>query len=386
MWPASRTAQGPAAHLGLNRHDSSQLWLLGMPLRSEAPWTIFTPTVHRPCRRAAETGGREVATTRTGDRAERCPPRTAATRNWYAVAGSRPVPRYDVTDPGTEPTTLPSSRITYLSGSGPVAGPAQRNATDLVVEGPATSPVGRSSGGLFHGAQITRPAIKPSTATAAIATRGITHLRRRRSVAAGPLGPADPAAGSGPTESAAASAELAAGPAELAAASAELAAGPAELAAASAESAASTGPAEPATSAGLAESVAGAGSGVRCADGGGPRGSTVVTPPSDTSGFQSVPSQKRYSCRPAGSVYQPAGTIGGVAMTHSSVPQPAWDTAPAPGHMSGKGRQLPPCRLRQTARPPRRPTADINKIAPPIKARQYWSERHWHDGILASWP
>src|SRR5215813_11733417 len=253
MWPASRTAQGPAAHLGLNRHDSSQLWLLGMPLRSEAPWTIFTPTVHRPCRRAAETGGRDVATTRTEDRAERCPPRTAATRNWYAVAGSRPVPRYDVTDPGTEPTTLPSSRITYLSGSGPVAGPAQRNATELVVEGPATSPVGRSSGGLFHGAQITRPAIKPSTATAAIATRGITHLRRRRGVAAGPLGPADPAAGAGPAESAAASAELAA----------------------------SAGPAEPATSAGPAESVAGAGSSVRCADGGGPRGSTVVTPPSD---------------------------------------------------------------------------------------------------------
>ncbi len=24
--PMSRTAQGPAAHLGLNRHDSSQLW------------------------------------------------------------------------------------------------------------------------------------------------------------------------------------------------------------------------------------------------------------------------------------------------------------------------------------------------------------------------
>jgi hypothetical protein len=104
-WPTSRTAQGPVAHLGPNRHDSSQLWLLGMPRRSEAPWTILTPTVHRPSRRAADTGGREVATTRTEDRAERLPPRTAATRNWYAVAGARPVPRYDVTVPGTEPIT-----------------------------------------------------------------------------------------------------------------------------------------------------------------------------------------------------------------------------------------------------------------------------------------
>ena len=83
-WPTSRTAQGPAAHLGLNRHDSSQLWLLGMPLRSEAPWTILTPTVHRPSRRAAETGGREVATTRTEEEPNACrpapPPRGTGTR------------------------------------------------------------------------------------------------------------------------------------------------------------------------------------------------------------------------------------------------------------------------------------------------------------------
>src|SRR5215475_11987349 len=214
MWPASRTAQGPAAHLGLNRHDSSQLWLLGMPLRPEAPLTMFTPTVHRPGRRAAETGGREAATTRTEDRAERFPPRTAATRNWYAMAGARPVPRYDVTDPGTEPMILPSSRMTYLSGSGPVAGAAQRNETELVVEGPATSPVGRNTGGLFHGAQITRPAIKPSTTTAAIATSETAHLRRLRGAAAGPPVPADPAAGADPAESAVASAELAAASAE----------------------------------------------------------------------------------------------------------------------------------------------------------------------------
>src|SRR6266487_4167465 len=220
-WPTSRIAQGPVAHLGLNRHDSSQLWLLGMPLRSEAPWTILTPTVHRPSRRAAETGGREVATTRTEDRAERLPPRTAATRNWYAVAGARPVPRYDVTVPGTEPMTLPSFRIRYLSGDGPLAGPAQRNATELVVEERATSPAGRSSGGLCHGAQITRPAIRPMTTTVAIATRGTAHFRRRRGAPAG--------------------------------------------------------------AAGATESVTGAGAG--------PRGSTAVTPPSDTSGFQSVPSQ-----------------------------------------------------------------------------------------------
>src|SRR6266487_3017275 len=199
-WPTSRTAQGPAAHLGLNRHDSSQLWLLGMPLRSEAPWTILTPTVHRPSRRAAETGGREVATTRTEERAERLPPRTAATRNWYAVAGARPVPRYDVTVPGTEPIILPSFRIRYLSGGGPLAGPAQRNATELVVEEPATSPAGCSSGGLCHGAQITRPAISPMT-TVAIATRGTAHFRRRRGAPTGAAGAAESVTGAGATES-----------------------------------------------------------------------------------------------------------------------------------------------------------------------------------------
>src|SRR6266487_1613147 len=84
--------------------------------------------------------------------------------------------------PWTEPITLPLRRITYLSGAGPVAGPDQWNATELVVEGPATSPAGRNSGGLAHRAQVTRPAVKPSTA--AITTTGRTHLRRPRRAAA----------------------------------------------------------------------------------------------------------------------------------------------------------------------------------------------------------
>src|SRR5262249_55671150 len=85
---------------------------------------------------------------------------------------------------GTEPTTWPSRRITYLSGGGPVAGRDQRNATELVVDGPAVKPAGRSSGGLFHGAQISRPASRPSTTTAATAITGTAHARRLRGGAA----------------------------------------------------------------------------------------------------------------------------------------------------------------------------------------------------------
>src|SRR6478672_5887898 len=87
--------------------------------------------------------------------------------------------------PGTEPATWPSRTITYLPGSGPVAGPAQRNATEVVVDGPAVSPPGRSSGGLFHGAQISRPAIRPST-TAAAATAQIRRGRRAGAPGDGP--------------------------------------------------------------------------------------------------------------------------------------------------------------------------------------------------------
>src|SRR6266700_4736567 len=180
--PESRTAHAPAAHFGLASHDSVHL---REPVRSARPRTILMLTVHGPCKRAADMGGVEVLTTRTEDAAERLPPRTAATRYWYAVAGARPVPRYDMTVPGTEPITLPSCRIKYLPGGGPVAGRDQRNVTELVVDGPAVSPAGRSSGGLFHGAQISRPAIKPSTATIANAATGTAHLRRPRTTAAG---------------------------------------------------------------------------------------------------------------------------------------------------------------------------------------------------------
>src|SRR5690348_1280204 len=88
--------------------------------------------------------------------------------------------------PGTEPATWPLRRITYPPGGGP----AQRNATELVVDGPAVSPAGRSSGGLFHGAQISRPAIRPSTTTAAAAATGTAQVRRWRGAGAAGDGPA----------------------------------------------------------------------------------------------------------------------------------------------------------------------------------------------------
>src|SRR5262249_39384037 len=155
---------------------SSQLWA---PVMLAPPRMILMLTAHCPCSRAAETGGVAVATTMTDDRAERLPPRSAATRYRYAVAGASPVVWEEVAVPGTEPVTSPSRRITYLSGGGPVAGVDQPNETELVVDGPAVRPVGRSSGGGFHGAQITRPTTRPSTATIATAITGRAHLRRR---------------------------------------------------------------------------------------------------------------------------------------------------------------------------------------------------------------
>jgi len=66
----------------------------------------------------------------------------------------------------------------------------QRNVTELVVEGPAVSPAGRSSGGLFHGAQSSRPASRPSTTTAATAITGTAHFRRLRGAGAAAGSPA----------------------------------------------------------------------------------------------------------------------------------------------------------------------------------------------------
>src|SRR5215469_1890766 len=238
MLPESRTSHGPVTQAGLASHDSSQfLW----PVREEAPRTIFRWTVHAPCSRAAASGGMEVRTASAADRAERLPPRTAATRYWYALAGARPVTRYDVTVPRTEPITLPSCRIWYLSGGGPVAGPAQWNATELVVEVPAASPVGRSSGGLRHGAQSSRPTIRPSAATTAITATRKARLRR---------------AGAG-------AAVMGAAPAGAAVASAAV-----------------TG------AAGAVARVASAGNG-----GGDSSGSVAVTPLSATAAVQPVPSQ-----------------------------------------------------------------------------------------------
>src|SRR5215472_8805535 len=76
--------------------------------------------------------------------------------------------------PGTEPTRRPCRRISYRSGTGPSAGPDQRKATELAVEASATSPVGRRTGGFFHGAAIDTPMIVPrmtTTATARAASR-----------------------------------------------------------------------------------------------------------------------------------------------------------------------------------------------------------------------
>jgi hypothetical protein len=183
--PESTTAHAPAAHFGLACHDSTQL--LGA-VRSALPRTILRLTFHGPCQRAAEMGGVRVVTTMMADAADRLPPRTATTRYRYAMAGASPVPRYDVTVPGTEPITLRSCRIMYLSGAGPVAGPDQRNVTELVVEGPATSPAGRNNGGLCHGAQMTSPAITPATATTAIAIMATARLPRPRRTTAGTTG------------------------------------------------------------------------------------------------------------------------------------------------------------------------------------------------------
>jgi hypothetical protein len=159
-----------------------------LALRSALPRTILRLTFHGPCQRAAEMGGVRVVTTMMADAADRLPPRTATTRYRYAMAGASPVPRYDVTVPGTEPITLRSCRIMYLSGAGPVAGPDQRNVTELVVEGPATSPAGRNNGGLCHGAQMTSPAITPATATTAIAIMATARLPRPRRTTAGTTG------------------------------------------------------------------------------------------------------------------------------------------------------------------------------------------------------
>src|SRR5262249_57102767 len=90
----SRTSHGPAAHFGVACHDSSHF---GGPVRPAAPRVILILTVHGPCSRAADTGGVAVVTTMADDGAERLPPRSAATRYRYAVAGASPAPRYDVT-------------------------------------------------------------------------------------------------------------------------------------------------------------------------------------------------------------------------------------------------------------------------------------------------
>src|SRR5215469_2727923 len=90
MLPESRTSHGPVTQAGLASHDSSHfLW----PVREEAPRTIFRWTVHAPCSRAAASGGMEVRTASTVDRAERLPPRTAAA---VLVCGGRSEARYPV--------------------------------------------------------------------------------------------------------------------------------------------------------------------------------------------------------------------------------------------------------------------------------------------------
>src|SRR5262245_23960544 len=122
--PFSFTVHGPDGHLGLARHASVHP-LAPLPRSASAPLVILMSTVHRPCQRAAETGGDLVFTVRAGERTDRVPSRTAATRYWYEVSGARPVLWKLVTVPGTEPTTLPLYRIRYLSGGGPVAGPDQ---------------------------------------------------------------------------------------------------------------------------------------------------------------------------------------------------------------------------------------------------------------------
>src|SRR4029077_18663830 len=84
-------------HFGVACHVSSHV---GGPVRPAAPRVVLMLTVHVPCSRPAARGGVAVVTTMTGDGAERLPPRSAATRYRYAVAGASPVPREEGVVPG----------------------------------------------------------------------------------------------------------------------------------------------------------------------------------------------------------------------------------------------------------------------------------------------
>ena len=63
------------------------------------------------------------------------------------MPGASPVVRYEVVVPATEPITLPSRRMRYRVGSGPLEGADQKIATEVSVAGPAVRRVGCATGG-----------------------------------------------------------------------------------------------------------------------------------------------------------------------------------------------------------------------------------------------
>src|SRR6185437_4172697 len=79
--------------------------------------------------------------------------------------------------PGTCPTRRPFLKISYRSGTGPDAGPDQRNDTPPTAAESPVSPAGRKTGAGFPGVAISTPATAPMTATAAMPATA--HRRRR---------------------------------------------------------------------------------------------------------------------------------------------------------------------------------------------------------------
>src|SRR6185437_17121117 len=88
--------------------------------------------------------------------------------------------------PGTCPTRRPFLKISYRSGTGPDAGPDQRNDTPPTAAESPVSPAGRKTGAGFPGIAISTPATAPRTATAVMPTTA--HRRRRCPATVRPAG------------------------------------------------------------------------------------------------------------------------------------------------------------------------------------------------------
>jgi hypothetical protein len=109
------------------------------------------------------------------DRGELLLPRSAFTWKVKDIAGVSPRASNQVTVPGTDLITVPFSKITYLSGVGPEAGPAHLKDTELVVELSGVSPVGRKTGGLPARLHAATPTVPPSSISST--SEEISHVR-----------------------------------------------------------------------------------------------------------------------------------------------------------------------------------------------------------------